>query len=553
MASLDPISGPLGKKRAAHLLRRATFGPTRPQVDTFATLTAEEAINQLFQPLPHPEPPVDPQTGLPWVNPKPGPENSEENDLIAYFVAWHIEQMRTEIPHAREKLTFFLHSHLPVSRSKVNSSTALYYQNKLYRHYAFGNFKELFKKVVIDNAMLVYIDNFLNTAENPNENFAREMFELYTIGKGPQIAPGDYTNFTEEDIKEAARVLTGYFYDESFENYDPELYPEVLIARGQVFATGPDELAILHDPGTKTFSEKFQDRQIAPNEIISGYATKSAVLQELDEMIDMIFDQPETARFICRKLYRFFVYYDITEEIEQDIIGPLAQSFRDNNYNLQAVLSQLFSSQHFYDEDNAQATDDITGAMIKSPVDLFVHIYRFFMIAMPEDPYKNYHESYRNIIFNYISIMGMALYLPPDVAGFPAYFQGPSYHRNWITPTNLAFRYWLIYPLLQGVSNANQELLFRLDILPWVENPQNISDPSNPETLVSELTSYLLATELEEERLNYFMNVLTDNFPSYYWTVEWNSYQGGGSDEVVKYLLSRLIISLVNSPEHQLF
>jgi uncharacterized protein (DUF1800 family) len=379
------------------------------------------------------------------------------------------------------------------------------------------------------------------------------MFELYTIGKGPQIAPGDYTNYTEDDIKEAARVLTGYFYEESFENYDPEFYPDILIARGQVFTWGEDDLAILHDPGTKTFSEKFQNRQITPGQIISGYATKDAVLQELDELIDMIFDQPETARFICRKLYRFFVYYDISEEIEQDIIEPLAQAFSDSNYNLQSVLTLLFSSQHFFDEDNSQTTDDITGAMIKSPVDLFVHIFRFFEIGMPSDPYKNYHESYRNIIFNYIAIMGMVMYIPPDVAGYPAYFQGPSFHRNWITPTNLAFRYWLVYPLLQGVKNASQELLFQLDILSWIENAQNISDPSNPEVLIDELTSYLLATELELERQTFFMNVLTDNYPPYYWTQEWSNYQQGGTDEIVKYQLSKLMIALVNSPEYQLF
>jgi hypothetical protein len=269
--------------------------------------------------------------------------------------------------------------------------------------------------------------------------------------------------------------------------------------------------------------------------------------------MDMIFDQPETARFICRKLYRFFVYYEITEEIEQDIIGPLAQTMLENDFQIQPVLAQLFQSQHFYDEDNAVTGDDISGALMKSPIDLFIHLFRFFGISMPTDPYKLYHESYRNVIMNYIAIMGMNLYDPPDVAGYPAYFQGPSFNRNWITPTSLAFRYWLIYPLIQGVSNENQELLFKLDVLPWVEDPLNISDPSNPETLVGELTSYLLARELPQERLEFFRNVLTDNFPSYYWTVEWTNYQNGGSNEIVNFMLLRLLIALVNSPEFQLF
>jgi len=191
--------------------------------------------------------------------------------------------------------------------------------------------------------------------------------------------------------------------------------------------------------------------------------------------------------------------------------------------------------------------------MIKSPLDLFIHVFRFFGISLPVGPYQNYHESYSNVILNYIGVMGMILYDPPDVAGYPAYFQGPAYNRNWITPTSLAYRYWLIYPLIQGVRNENQELLFQLNILAWVENPANISDPTNAETLVYELTSYLLASELPQERLAFFLSTMLDNFPSYYWTVEWDNYQNGGSNEIVTFMLARMLIALFNSPEFQLF
>jgi uncharacterized protein (DUF1800 family) len=553
MPSLDPISGPLGQKNADHLLRRTTFGARRQDIESFATKTASEAVESLFEPSPLPDPPVDPATGEPWVNPKPGPGNSETQVLIDYFIGWHMEQMRKENTGAREKMTYFLHTFLPVSREKVQSSTAIYYQNQLYRHYAFGSYKELFVKVIFDNAMLVYIDNYLNTAENPNENFAREMFELYTIGKGPQIAPGDYTHFTEEDIKAAARVLTGYIYDESFGNYDPDLLPDVKIAQGKIFTVGEDKLAYLHDAGAKTFSDKFQNRVIEPNEVLFGYATESAVRQELLDLIDMIFDQEETARFICRKLYRFFVYNKIDETVESDIIEPLAQTMRENNYEFKPVLEQLFKSQHFYDADNATITDDHIGAMIKSPPESLINLFRFFDVELPEDPFKLYEESYRAIINGYLYVMGMSFYIPPDVAGYPAYFQAPGYHRNWITPTNLAFRYWLIFPLLDGVRNPSNELLFQLDVLNWVETPGNISNPENPETLVRELTGFLFAGELAEERLEFFLNTFfLEGFPAYYWTNEWNNYLNTGDDSIVRFQLAKLVLGLVQSPEMQL-
>jgi len=553
MASINPITGVLGEKNAGHLLRRITYGPTRADIESFSEKTPEEALVILFENHPLPEPPKDPATGETWINPKPGPENSDENDLLTFFMGWHLEQMRSEPLNAREKLTFFLHSHLPVSLDKVPYSTAIYHQNQLYRHYAFGSFKELFKKVVYDNAMLVYIDNYLNSAENPNENFAREMFELYTIGKGPQIAPGDYTNYTEQDIKAAARVLTGYFYEESFETYYEDLLPQVKIASGQVYTWGDQDLAVLHDAGSKNFSEKFDNTVIEPDEVLLGYATKNAVLNELDELIEMIFSKSETARFLCRKLYRYFVYYKIDDEIEQDIINPLADTMIASGYELKPVIEQLLKSRHFYDADNSATTDDHTGALIKSPVEVLLTLFRFFNVQLPSDIDKLYIDTYKEIILGYMHVMGMPFYFPPDVAGFPAYFQGPSFNRNWITPTNLAFRYWLIYPLLDGLRNQNNELLLQLDILQWIETPGNITDPSNAETLVDELTAYMLASPLPQERLDYFLNsVFLDGFPVYYWTNEWNKYQESGNAGVVRLQLAKLLVSITQSPEIQL-
>jgi uncharacterized protein (DUF1800 family) len=336
--------------------------------------------------------PVDPKTGTTWLNPKAVLDVNSENSLLTdYFIAWHLDQMRTSGTNIRERIVYFLHTHLPTRRSVVESSEAMYYQNCLFRYYAFGSFKELFQKICIDNAMLVYIDGRLNINQWPNENFAREMLELYSIGKGPQVGDGNYTNFTEQDIKEAARVLSGYKNDVTFTNIDTETN----IPIGKLELNGLR--AILHDAGAKTFSSAFQNMVLSPSATDGGYATAAAAYGELSAMIDMIFNQEETARFLCRKLYRFFVYYNITPDVETRIIIPLAQTFKSSNYNLKTVISELLSSRHFYDTDNAVTNDNNVGALIKSPIELSLGGLRFFNVQFPPPPGQSfYDDGYRN-------------------------------------------------------------------------------------------------------------------------------------------------------------
>ena len=553
MYSLEPFTGPLGRANARHLLARATFGPTQKQINDIALLTVDEAIDLLFIEGEAPLPPVDVATGADWVSPKPNEDNSNDSLLNEFYKTWHLELMRTGGVNVRERIVWFLHAHLPVSLSKVPWSVPVYYQNKLYRHYAFGNFKTMFTKLVMDNAMLWYLDNTLNQASDPNENFAREMLELYTIGKGPQIAPGDYTNYTEEDVRQAARVLTGYIVDFEFTNYDPDLLPDTVIAQGYVY-TGNTELALLHDAGTKVFSDKFQNTEISPNEVVSGFATVDATKDELDQLMTMIFNQEETARFLVRKIYRLFVYYKISDDVEQDIIIPLAQTFIENDYSISEVLKRLFKSQHFYDMDSSSTSDNHIGAIIKSPVDLLMGLVKFFQIDFPTNLLNLYQLYAYDKLMSFLQIMGISFYYPSDVAGFSAYFQEPNYPRNWITSTNLAYRYYLVWPFLEGIKNDEGLVLAQLNMVEWVNNPENISDVADATVLVRELTDGLLATSLPDERFNYFLNtIFLQNFPLYYWTNEWANYVNTGDETTVKQLLDNLIWSLMQSPEVQLF
>jgi len=567
MASLTEITGVLGRRRAAHLLRRATYGPTIPEISQFAALTASQAMTLLLDDSAgDPLPPIDPLTGSTWVDPsspstaRAGEGNSEPNELFGYFQAWHMDVMRQAPPTLKERITWFLHTHLPARWTEINQSEAIYYQNCLYRHYAYGSFKELFKKICVDNAMLRYLDGYSNKKNSPNENFAREMFELYSIGKGPQIAEGDYTNYTEDDIKAATRVLTGWELDETYSYLDPDT--DLPIGKMQSHLAGDmtTELATEHDPENKTFTDKFGGTVISSATVVEGFSTVEAAYGELDEMIEMIFAQQETGRFIARKLYRFFVYHFITAEAETDIIEPLAQILMDNEFSIQAVLNVLLKSEHFYDLDDAVVENDNVGALIKSPVDLFTGLFRAFEIQFPdrETETATFYGDMDYLVSKLVD-QGLNFYEPFEVAGYPAYHQIPGFNRNWITTYALAHRYQA-GGILMKTLELSSDRSFQLDIVDWVENGNHGIDPSNTTALMDMFVETLFAVELSQERYDYFLYTVfldytgTDlSYARGLWTQEWNSYISSSDATVVRNLLELLLTSLIETPEFQLY
>ena len=417
MASLNPVTGTLGTRRSAHILKRGTFGPTKADIGLFAGRTANQAMTDLFTIPAAPAAPAD----------------------YDVFKSWWVGQMVNSGRSIVEKMVFFYHTHFTTKEEVVGSRQALFHQNELFRYYALGNFKELTKKICLDNAMMIFLDGRDNDRNNVNENFGRELLELYSIGKGPQIGPGDYTHYTEQDVKEAARVLSGYGNDEDFLTNDPVTGLPTSFVKND-----GGTVANAHDAGVKVFSDKFQNTTIQPNALVGEDATVAATLDELDQLIDMIFNQDETAKHISRKLYRFFMYYEITPEIEQDIIEPLANTFRTNNYEIQPVLQQLFGSEHFYDADNAVVDDDNHAAIIKSPLELVVGTIRYFGITLPAAGTEAYDEAIGNGIIGPMRLQGMDLLEPYEVAGYPAYHQNPDFNRNWISHNHLARRYQYI-------------------------------------------------------------------------------------------------------------
>lgn len=550
MASLTPLSGSLGHRRAAHLLRRTSFRFTKTKVDDLANKTANQAVSTLLMATPlqmdqpvYDDPGTDPVENTTWILPPGDSLPAEDFVLRRYVMGWWLNEALFD-PGITHKMAFFFHQFMAVTASSYGNTHFFDYLSLL-RWGATGNFKKLATKIVTDNCMLLYLNNHQNTRNNPNENFAREFFELFTIGKGPQVGPGDYTNYTEDDIIQAARVLTGFRTQGTRTIIDPETG----IPMGRVVYNQ-------HSLGNKSFTSKFQ------NTTIAGAANANDMWRELNDFINMIFAQPEVARNFCRRLYRWFVSRNITAEIETDIIEPLAATFRNGNYEIKPVLQQLLQSQHFFDADDSDNKDEIVGGMIKSPLELSLQAISFFNIPIPSptvNPTLHYQQFYSTgLTQRILATAGLPIFFPSDVAGYPGYYQEPEFNRQWFNSSTIISRYKLPNMLLTGRqgfgANPNASIFIKLDIVPWVKNSGFFSDPADPYALVQQLLNYMLPEDVDNDRFNYFyQDVFLDNLPPADWTYEWQNYLTTGNQTEVKIPVERLINAIMYAPEYQTF
>lgn len=548
MASLLPLSGTLGHRRAAHLLRRASFRFTKPQVDQMAGWTAAEAAAFLLteHPLQMDQPVYDdPDTpdveNIAWLLPPGLPLPDSQAALRRYVSGWWLYEALHD-PGISHKMALFFHQYMTVSILAFGNQHYFDYL-RLLRRGALGNLKQLATKMVTDNSMLLYLNNHDNLKHNPNENFAREFLELFTIGKGPQTGPSDYTNYTEEDIAQAARVFTGF----RARSYRDQIDPETGIPRGRAVISD-------HDTGDKAFSERFQHR------IIPGAKTAEGMWLELQTFVDMVFDQEATATTFCRRLYRWFVGKKLTPEIEQDVIAPLADRLRTGNYEVKPVLEMLLQSRHFFDADDQNSTDEIVGSLIRSPLDMALQTLSFFDVPLAnpkENPKLLYHlQMSIGVGDGLLSDAGFPLFDPADVAGYPAYYQEPVFSREWFNTRTIIPRYKFPSKLLSGKVNygPNPEILlhFRLDIAAWARQSKVLSNPADPTALVQDLLRYLFPEPVASDRLDYFcQEVFLNHLPPADWTYEWEYFITSGNDSAVKIPLEKLIHAVMYAPEFQ--
>jgi uncharacterized protein (DUF1800 family) len=492
---LEPYAGSWDTRAAAHLLRRTTFGPRKSEIAAAASShSLAEMIALLLQDQPAPAAPIDPTTGQTWIGRVF--DSTLDGRYQGYLKAWWMGLMATRGISILEKMVLFWHNHFVTEYSTVPDSRLMYLQNTLFRSHALGNIKELVKAVTIDPAMLIYLNGYRNRGDGnsiPDENYGRELQELFTIGKGPQIGSGDYTNYTEQDVKAAAHVLTGWRVNGYRNAQNPEISSYFNAAQ--------------HDPKDKYFSAAYQNTRIAGG---------NDGARELNDLVEMIFRQQETARYLCRKLYRWFVYHDIDETVEGLVIAPLADIMRSSNYEVRPVLEALFHSAHFFDDNNI-------GCLIQSPADLLAGSLRRLEIAIP--PAGSQAAAYNTLmssLANTASNLQMNLMDPPNVAGWPAFYEIPEFNRLWINTITLPARWAFTDSLVNGIRAGSTVVATDA-----ISLAKQVTNPIEPKILINEFAQILFPLELTASQLEYLdRNVLIPGLPDYEWTLYWGNYIG---------------------------
>ena len=507
-SGLEPYMGTWGLQEASHLLRRTTFGVNRTDLDMLLTKTMSEAVDLILT-NPSPVSPPTPiyydnlvvqEIGAPWDPKKWTLDNDTPH--LNYLRIWWLEQMIAQRISIIEKMVLFWNNHFATGAFSVLQAFYMFKQHTLIRNHVLGNFKQLTKEITIDPAMLVFLNGNKNTKTGPNENYARELQELFTIGKGVEVAPGDYSTYTEDDVLAAARVLTGWVDDGT------DLSNITVTFRN-------DD----HDVADKQFSIRYQ------NTIIKGRSGKAGALQELDDLLDMIFNQVETAKYLCRKLYRWFVNGDITSEIDTNVITPLADILISNNYEVKPVLSALFKSEHFYDV-------AIRGALIKNPVDFMIGTIRSFKVnsvftfTQEQAPFPPLNPSDRlaalRPIYGDLAAQQYDLLDPPSVAGLPAYYQAPQYDQLWINADTIQKRVRFVEDL--SVSHFRFDEDYGYALIDVFEYLGRVSDPSDARVIVNEWMDWIFATPLSAAQKDAALNNFLGSITEQEWKKRWTDY-----------------------------
>lgn len=501
---VNTYTGTFGDAQLMHLLRRTMFGVKKQDLDYFRGKTMVQVVDELLTLPSNPPPPplnhygynaamADPDVpnGTTWVN---APNNPLLNGArIQSLKFWWAGLCLNQDRSIREKMTLFWHNHFATEAITVQDSRFSYRHVALLRSMCLGNFKEFVKQITIDPAMLIYLNGDKNTKTAPDENYGRELQELFTVGKD---LPNHYT---EDDVKAAARVLTGW-------------------RNNRLTSTSFFDVT-KHDTGNKTFSAFYN------NTVITGRSNSTAGLDELNDLLNMIFAQQEVAKYICRKLYRFFVYYVIDESVENNVIVPLANLFRTSNYDIKPVIDKLLKSEHFYDSLNM-------GCMIKAPLDHVMGMARQMNIQYPDPSNVQQLYGHWQMAQQYALVLSQDLGDPPNVAGWPAYYEDPQYYELWINSDSLPKRNSLAdYLVYIGYTRFGYKVMIDAPVF-----ASQFSTPADPNALINQLTALVYPMDPSATIKSYLKTtfLLSGQASDSYWTDAWNAYAAAPTDAAKK-------------------
>ncbi|GAB3940437.1 DUF1800 domain-containing protein [Spirosoma harenae] len=418
---------------ARHLLARCLFGYTRNDLSkALSYATVDDFVSKELladKPLP-----AAPNT---WVTEVPVASDPNTGPRYTEMTTWWLKQMLTEGTSMREKMVLFWHNHFVSGRNKINYPQHMYQQNNLFRKYAFGDFRQFTKDVTIDPAMLIYLDGRGSNKNAPNENYGRELMELFTLGIG---------NYTETDIKQAALALTGWT------------------------VSGLNAVFNKNNFADKTKTFLGQTGNFAYTDIV-----------------DIILSKEAAAQFVCRKLYKEFVFYKPNEEF----ITQLAAVFRKSNYNIKAALQFMLTSDEFF-------KSDYRGAKIKSPVELTVGSLKFLNISTPDFGY----------IADSSKTLQQYLFYPPNVAGWPG-------QRDWISSNTYAARGGFSDSLVNGKKSTGAALSFKVVPLDYARSYKSSEDATQ---FVSDVISLMVVMPLVATKNKLLLDTLLDGTIAANWS-----------------------------------
>ncbi len=447
---------------AKHLLARSLFGYSKDQFQQamgFGTL--EELVDRaLLSSNPLPSAPGA------WVNTTPAQAQQDSGDAGRWYrelTYWWYERMFNEGLNMQEKMVLFWHDHFACERDKVNYPQHMYQQNQLFRKFAFGNIKQLVKEVCVDPTMLIYLDGNNSRGTGPNENFARELFELFALGIG---------NYTENDIRQAAKVLSGWQVRGLSAAFDPNRWHK--------------------DASVTIFGKTAQFN--------------------VNTLVDWVFEQKACAEFLCRKIYKEFIYHKPDEKF----VSQMATVLRANNYEIKPVLRFMLLSDHFYQV-------SIMASHIKDPQELMVGTLKALQIKTPD--FINLYDMSKTL--------QMQLFQPPDVAGWPG-------QREWISSTTYSYRGGFTDSILSGRRFNGTAVKGKLEALPYARSFANCE---NAALFVNDVIDTLILFPLSQSKRQFLLDTLLDGTIA----ANWSTFTPQADARIL-----RLLKAIMRLPEYQL-
>ena len=416
---------PWNYERAAHLLRRASIAPKNSQILDAVSKGFESTIDMIFKPFS-----VDISEISPWCDEDPQikpiapktlqdilDERIQRREIIG---RWYLKVIGTSKISIQERMVSFWHNHFVSEFDVVDTPQWMYIQNQLFRKNCLGNFKSFVHDITIDPAMLIYLDGYKNKKNGNNkqinENYARELMELFTCGV---FDWNNNPNYTENDVLEAARSLSGW-------TISPSTHPDAIERASRVGRSG---LFVQSnwDSGSKTFMGKTGNWRYT-------------------DIISILFSErsDQIALYICEKIYRAFVY-DTPDRV---IIRALADEFK-KDWEIKPMLMRLLKSAHFFDKVNI-------GAMYKSPVDYILGSLHMMNITHIPDFALKEMSRFNRDVYNRLTSLGQSIFNPPNVKGWPG-------GRTWVSTSTISQRHKLMIDIINGTISFNKIKYYDFD------------------------------------------------------------------------------------------